>query len=214
MDHLRIGTCRRLITVQSVTRTNPVTAATIAIDGIGLWRCSRMGYHVSFRIKAIDTIVLNSQPGHPIITLAERGHRTTNLHILGGEAPGRELGLMLWQKQQTTLQTAHPKVVLIILEQSPDITGVQVERRTGIFVSAQFMRPLWYPTETLAQRSDKQIPFPVAEHCAQLHILITKNTQIDEIRQKLSATIVQQTTLTYHQHTALIIDECCHRTVR
>ena len=198
MDHLRIGTCRRLITVQSVTRTNPVTAATVTIDGIGLWRCSRMSNHISFRIKAIDTIVLDSQPGHAIITLAERGHRTTDLHILGGEAPSRELRLMLWQKQQTTLQTAHPKVVLIILEQGPDITGVQVECRTGIFVTVQFMRPLWYPTKTLAQRSDKQIPFPVAEYRAQLHIFITKYTQIDEIRQKLSTTIIQQPTLTHH----------------
>ena len=86
-------------------------------------------------IEAEDAVVLHGTPGHAIITLTDRSHRSADADVLGRKPPGGKLGFMLWQQQESAFQAAYPEIVLIILKQRPHIRRVQIERATDVIIS-------------------------------------------------------------------------------
>ena len=157
------GTRHGIIDIEGTIGANPIVTRLIAVDQIGAFWGGRMSYHPSSLIHAIDTIVLYGTPDDAVFTSTDRGECTACSHMQISKFPTTEKWLLLWQHEQTAILTTHPEIILIILEQCPNIRRTQVECRTLVVIFPQFMLTPRHPTQSSTDCSHKQIVVTIGD---------------------------------------------------
>ena len=164
-------------------------------------------------VQAEDAVILHSTPDHAVIPLANGSQGATRVDMKIGKFPGSEQRLVLRQQQQPTLLATHPKVILVVLIESPHIRSTQIECSAGILIFPDGVFPFWYPAESVTHGSDEQVSVTITDSSTQQQFTAPDITQIEKVSVHHAITIKQHAVDTDHQHATLIAYKARHRTV-
>ena len=205
---------KRVVGIKSSVGTKPITAQSIAIYHIRTIGRGRMSHQTARGIEPEDTVILYSTPGHTVVASTDRAERTACTQVLIDELPRSERRLVLGNEQQTATLTTNPQVLLIILEQRPDSSCVQIQRGILELIAAHTSLATWHPPQTIAHGADIQVACLVALGGTQQQVLTTHFAWVDIVGCQLSVAIVKQSVIAHYQHAALVTYKTGYHTVR
>ena len=205
---------KRVVGIKSSVGTKPITAQSIAIYHIRTIGRGRMSHQTARGIEPEDTVILYSTPGHTVVASTDRAERTACTQVLIDELPRTERRLVLGNEQQTATLTTNPQVLLIILEQRPDSSCVQIQRGILELIAAHTSLATWHPPQAIAHGADIQVASLVALGGTQQQVLTTHFAWVDIVGCQLSVAIVKQSVIAHYQHAALVTYKTGYHTVR
>ena len=173
-----------------------------------------MSHQATRSIKSEYTVILYSTPGHTVVASTDRAERTACTQVLIDEFPRAEGRLVLGNKQQTATLTTNPQVLLIILEQRPDGSCVQIQRGILELIATHTALATRHPPQTITHGADIQVASLVALGGTQHQVLTTHLAWVDIIGCQLSVAIVKQSMIAHYQHAALVTYKTGYHTVR